>query len=68
MNLYQGEKIQGAKFIGQTKDPNGETVSNYNENPLFKSMLYDVDFPDGEIKEYGADILADNMYAKVWDL
>ena len=49
-NLPQGEKIQGARVIGSTKDPNGDTIGKYNDNPLFKSMLYDIEFPDGEIK------------------
>ena len=44
------KKIQGDKFIGRTKDNNGDTIVKYNANILFNSMLYDVDFPDGEIK------------------
>ena len=50
VNLPQGKKFQGAKVIGRTKYPNGETVGKYNDNPLFNSMLYDFDFPYGEIK------------------
>ena len=43
-----GSKIQCAKIIGRTKEPNGDTVGKYNENPLFNSMLYDVDFRNGK--------------------
>ena len=28
-------------------------------------MVYDVEFPDGTIRGYGANISADNMYSKV---
>ena len=28
-------------------------------------MVYDVQFPDGQIREYSANIIADNMYAQV---
>ena len=28
-------------------------------------MSYDVEFPDGEIKEYRANAIAENMYAQV---
>ena len=28
-------------------------------------MIYDVEFPDGTIKEYAANIIAENMYAQV---
>ena len=56
VNLSQGEKIQGAKVIGHTKESNGEMVEKYNDNPLLKSMLYDVQLPDGE-KKYIVRIL-----------
>ena len=28
-------------------------------------MVYDVQFPDGEIKEYAANVIAENMYNQV---
>ena len=28
-------------------------------------MVYDVEFPDGEIKKYSANIIAENMYAHI---
>ena len=48
--IYLKGKNQVAKVIGLTKEPNGDTVIKYNYNTLFNSMLYDVEFPDGEIK------------------
>ena len=65
MNLPQGEKIKGDQLIGCTNDPNGNTVGKYNDNPLFNSMLYDIELPDGKIKEYSANIIGENMYARV---
>ena len=65
MILPQGYKIQGVKVICRTKDLNGDTVGKYNDNPLFNSMLYDIEFPDGGIKEYCADIFDENMYSQV---
>ena len=44
------KKYQVAKVIGRTKEPNGGTFIEYNYNKLFNSMLYDFEFPDGEIK------------------
>ena len=61
-----GSKIQCAKIIGRTKEPNGDTVGKYNENPLFNSMLYDVDFRNGKyIYIYSAKIIAEIMYSQV---
>ena len=28
-------------------------------------MVYDVEFPDGEVREYSANTLAENIYAQV---
>ena len=47
VNLPQGDKIQGAKFIGHTKYHNCDTFGKYNDNSLFNSMLYDVELPNG---------------------
>ena len=65
LNLTQGEKIQNAKVIGRSKDSNGQTIGTFHENPLLSTILYDVEFPDGEIKEYGANAIAMNMYSQV---
>ena len=47
VNLPQEKKIQDAKVIGSTKDHNDETVDKHNENPLFNSIFYYIEFPDG---------------------
>ena len=65
MNLPQWEKIEGAKVIGRTKTCNYNNFGKYNTISLFKSILYDVEFPDGKIKEYSASFIDDNMYAQV---
>ena len=59
VNLLQGEKIKGAKVIVGRKDPNGETVGKYNNNPLFNSMLYGVELSDS------TNNIAENMYVQV---
>jgi hypothetical protein len=40
-------------------------MGSYDENPVLNSMIYDVEFPDGSIKEYAANILAENMLSQV---
>ena len=53
------------KVIGRTNDADGNIIGNYNDNPFLNTMIYDVEFPDGTIKEYAANVIADNMYAQV---
>ena len=34
-------------------------------NPFLNSIIYDVEFPDGQVKEYAANIIAENMLTQV---
>ena len=65
VNLPQGENFQSAKVIGRSKDKDGNIVGTYDNNPHLNTMVYDVEFPDGEIREYSANVIAENMYAQV---
>jgi hypothetical protein len=65
LNLPQGENLRTAKVIGRSKTDDGEYIGTYDDNPLLNSMTYDVEFSDGEIREYSANIIAENMYSQV---
>ena len=65
LRLPQGENVKSAKVIGRSKDADGNVIGTYDNNPLLNTMLYDVEFPDGEIREYAANVIAENMYAQV---
>lgn len=65
VHLPQGEEMQRAKVIRRSKNENGEIVGAYNENPILNTLVYDVEFPDGDVREYSANIIAENMYAQV---
>jgi hypothetical protein len=39
-------------------DGNSKTVGTYSDNPIMNSIVYEVEFPDGELREYAANILA----------
>ena len=63
LSLPQGEEMRNAKVIGRSKDSDGEVIGTYDENPFLNTIIYDVEFPDGEIKEYAANVIAENMYS-----
>lgn len=65
LNLPQGEQMKPARVVGRSKDQNGNVIGSYDSNPMLNTMLYDVEFPDGAIREYGANVIADNMYSQV---
>ena len=33
----------------------------YDNNPYLNSIIYYVEFPDGQVKEFTANIIAENM-------
>ena len=65
VNLPQGDQIRQAKVIARSKDENGNIIGSYDVNPLLNTLVYDVEFPNGEIKEYSANSIAENMYRQV---
>ena len=63
--LPQGEEMQAAKVIRRSKDADGNIIGTYDDNPMLNSLVYDVEFPDGEIREYSANVIAENMFSQV---
>lgn len=65
VSLPQGEKLSSAKVIGVSKDSNGDSVGLFNENPLLNTIIYDVEFPDGMVRQYAANTIAENILSQV---
>jgi len=65
--LQQGDKLQLGKVKRRSIDDSGKTIGTYSDNPILNSIIYEVEFPDGELKEYAANILAENMLSQVDD-
>jgi hypothetical protein len=45
--------------------PDGTTTGSYANNPILSSIVYEVEFPDGQMKEYAANTIAENMLTQV---
>jgi hypothetical protein len=65
--LQQGDRLQLGKVNRRSVDDSGNIIGTYSENPIMNSIVYEVEFPDGELKEYAANILAENMLSQVDD-
>jgi hypothetical protein len=74
MDRYTGAEIllpQGVdsavvgKVIGRKRGPDGKLIGRSNANPLLDTATYNVEFPDGRIAAYAANILADHIYSTV---
>ena len=59
--LPQGDKLQMVKVCRRTVSPDGKTIVTFHDNNMFNLIVYDVEFPDGEVKEYAANVISKNM-------
>ena len=64
----QDDKIKKGKVKQIHKGPDGKVTGIFNKNPLLNSIIYDVEFPDGTIREYAANIIAENIYSSLDEL
>ena len=65
LNLPEGGETKKVNIVGQSKYNNGNIIDKYDRNPMLNTMVYDVEFPDGTICKYRANVIADNMYSQV---
>ena len=65
LNLPQGEELRRAKVISRTKDKDGSIRGTYDDQPNLNSLIYDIEFTDGELYKYSVNVIAKNMYFEV---
>ena len=54
-----------AKVRRRTVVPDGKTIRTFHDTPIFNSIVYYVEFPDGEVKEYADNLIAENTLSQV---
>ena len=54
-----------AKVLRKSVDENGQVIGAHNENPWLNTLVYDVEFPDGDVKKYAANLIAENVLSQV---
>ena len=63
--LPTGDHVLRGQVESRKRDANGNPVGRANTNPILDTRLYNVEFPDGHIAAYIANVIAKNMYAQV---
>ena len=51
------------KHHKQYKD--GNLLVTVHSNPILDTRVYEVEFPDGQVMEYAANVIAENLYSQV---
>ena len=65
VQMQQGTYLRVSKVARRALVPNGKTTGTYHEKPWMNTLIYDVKFPDGEVKEYDANTTAENILSTV---
>ena len=47
------------------RDKDGNLLGTAQTNPILDTHVYEVEFPDGQVMEYAANVIAENLYAQV---
>ncbi len=63
--IPHGEKLQATKVLRHSLDENGQVRRAFNDHTLMNILVYDVEFPDGTVNKYAANINAENMLSHV---
>ena len=63
MQVEEGQ-VSG-RVIKRVFGPDGKVAGNSDNNPYLNSIMYEVELADGRVKEYGANIIAENMLTQV---
>ena len=62
MLLDHGETQQIAKVIRRSINSNGKVIGNLSGS--LKTLMYDVEFPDGAVKQYAGNVIAEMSSAR----
>ena len=65
VSLQLDEAMATGVVTRRATGPDGKTGGKYDDNPFLNSMIYEVEFPDGQVKEYAANVIAENMLTQV---
>jgi hypothetical protein len=63
--LQLSENMSTGKVTQRALGPDGRTAGTYDDNPILNSIIYEVEFCDGQVKEYAANVIAENMLTQV---
>jgi hypothetical protein len=54
-----------ARVIGKERDVDGNPIGRYHPNPILDTSIHEVEFPDGLIQDYAANVLTEALYTQV---
>lgn len=65
VTLQLDDRRKKGKVTQRVVGPEGEQAGKYDDNPMLNSIMYEVEFDDGTVREYNANTIAENMLTQV---
>ena len=65
VQMQIGDEMSKGVVKRRALGADGKTSGKYHDDPYSNSILYEVEFTDGQVKEYAANIIAESMLAEV---
>lgn len=65
--LPQGDTKVPATVLRRKRDEDGNLIGKSHENPLLDTSFYEVQFEDGHVEAYAANIIAESIFSQVDD-
>ena len=62
-----GERVATGKVKQRVTTPEGKQMGTYDPNPALNTIMYEVEFDDGMVRDYGATTIAENLLTQVDD-
>ena len=62
--LPRGNEMSRGRVTGRKRDIDGNTTRRAPDNPILYTREYNVQFEDGEVTEFTANVIAKYMYAQ----
>ena len=59
-----GGKVIG-RVVSRKRDSDGRPIGKTHDNPIINTAIYNIKTPDGNIAEYSANTIAENLWAQV---
>jgi Reverse transcriptase (RNA-dependent DNA polymerase) len=63
--MPKDDVLELGTVIKRKRDAEGNLIGGYDDNPALDSRVYEVEFSDGQVLEYSANLIAENLYSQV---
>ena len=65
VNMPEGDGYRRAVVRKRKRDEGGRPIGQGNNNPILDTRMYEIEYPDGTLKEIQGNIIAQNILSQV---